>query len=172
MQLANEIMASADVATYKLQKPLHILDRRYEALGMQEMTTLQSGSTEFDEIESYLLKSVGSTHRIDYEVHNIFRVERNGEADRLNESAFANLGVKSNRRLLWHGSRCTNFGGILSKGLRIAPPEAPSSGYSECFPLSFPGSKPKTTCLWFHLLLAEYDIDHVCVSVWKGNLPR
>jgi len=33
------------------------------------------------------------------------------------------------RKLLWHGSRITNFVGILSQGLRIAPPEAPSSGY-------------------------------------------
>ena len=31
--------------------------------------------------------------------------------------------------LLWHGSRTTNFYGILSQGLRIAPPEAPASGY-------------------------------------------
>jgi len=31
--------------------------------------------------------------------------------------------------LLWHGSRLTNFVGILSQGLRIAPPEAPVSGY-------------------------------------------
>lgn len=31
--------------------------------------------------------------------------------------------------MLWHGSRLTNFVGILSQGLRIAPPEAPVSGY-------------------------------------------
>jgi hypothetical protein len=31
--------------------------------------------------------------------------------------------------LLWHGSRLSNWVGILSKGLRIAPPEAPSTGY-------------------------------------------
>jgi poly [ADP-ribose] polymerase len=31
--------------------------------------------------------------------------------------------------LLWHGSRTTNFIGILSQGLRIAPPEAPVTGY-------------------------------------------
>jgi poly [ADP-ribose] polymerase len=31
--------------------------------------------------------------------------------------------------LLWHGSRVSNFVGILSQGLRIAPPEAPASGY-------------------------------------------
>jgi len=34
-----------------------------------------------------------------------------------------------NKKLLWHGSRITNFVGILSQGLRIAPPEAPKSGY-------------------------------------------
>ena len=38
--------------------------------------------------------------------------------------------------MLWHGSRVTNFGGfyvylgILSQGLRIAPPEAPHNGYA------------------------------------------
>ena len=31
--------------------------------------------------------------------------------------------------MLWHGSRLTNFVGIISQGLRIAPPEAPVSGY-------------------------------------------
>ncbi|VDP07623.1 unnamed protein product, partial [Schistosoma curassoni] len=31
--------------------------------------------------------------------------------------------------LLWHGSRLTNWVGILGRGLQIAPPEAPSSGY-------------------------------------------
>ena len=31
--------------------------------------------------------------------------------------------------LLWHGSRFSNYGGILSQGLRIAPPEAPKTGY-------------------------------------------
>lgn len=34
-----------------------------------------------------------------------------------------------NRMLLWHGSRLSNWAGILSQGLRIAPPEAPVTGY-------------------------------------------
>ncbi|QQP50788.1 Poly polymerase, partial [Caligus rogercresseyi] len=34
-----------------------------------------------------------------------------------------------NRHLLWHGSRLTNYAGILSQGLKIAPPEAPVTGY-------------------------------------------
>ena len=33
------------------------------------------------------------------------------------------------RQLLWHGSRLSNWVGILSQGLRIAPPEAPVTGY-------------------------------------------
>ena len=31
--------------------------------------------------------------------------------------------------LLFHGSRISNYAGILSEGLRIAPPEAPVTGY-------------------------------------------
>lgn len=62
------------------------------------------------------------------QVQDIFRIERNGEKDRFVKSPYAKL-KKSDRRLLWHGSRCTNFGGILSQGLRIAPPEAPATGY-------------------------------------------
>ncbi|EEP79451.1 hypothetical protein UREG_04297 [Uncinocarpus reesii 1704] len=54
--------------------------------------------------------------------------ERHGETDRYLNSPYANI-RNSNRRLLWHGSRTTNFGGILSQGLRIAPPEAPVNGY-------------------------------------------
>lgn len=33
------------------------------------------------------------------------------------------------RMLLWHGSRLTNWVGILGRGLKVAPPEAPSTGY-------------------------------------------
>lgn len=50
----------------------------------------------------------------------IFRIEREGESQRY--KPFKQL---HNRQLLWHGSRTTNFAGILSQGLRIAPPEAP-----------------------------------------------
>ena len=32
--------------------------------------------------------------------------------------------------LMWHGSGLQNFVGILSQGLRIAPKEAPCSGYN------------------------------------------
>ena len=52
----------------------------------------------------------------------MYSIEREGEIDRYTKNL-------PNKTLLWHGSRLSNFVGILSQGLRIAPPEAPSSGY-------------------------------------------
>ena len=46
--------------------------------------------------------------------------------DRFNSAGFNKT---KNTQLLWHGSRLTNFVGIISQGLRIAPPEAPVTGY-------------------------------------------
>ena len=51
-----------------------------------------------------------------------YELNRHGEKEKF-------LNKLGNKKLLWHGSRMTNFVGILSQGLRIAPPEAPSSGY-------------------------------------------
>lgn len=106
---------------------LHPLDRQFQGLSLREMTTLDHASSEFQALEMYLNDTRGSTHYVDYEVVDIFRIERQGERERFNQSVFAKAEKHhlSDRRLLWHGSRVTNFGGILSQGLRIAPPEAP-----------------------------------------------
>ncbi|UDD55742.1 hypothetical protein AFCA_003335 [Aspergillus flavus] len=123
MEVANGIMKeSKDADT------IHQLDRQFQSLKMQEMTPLDHSSTEFIELENYLNQSRASTHHFRYNVVNIFRIERDGENDRFNSSKYGKI-KNSDRRLLWHGSRSTNFGGILSQGLRIAPPEAPVSGY-------------------------------------------
>jgi poly [ADP-ribose] polymerase len=55
-------------------------------------------------------------------VIHAFKLEREGEEKLFNPK---NL---RNRMLLWHGSIFSNFVGILSQGLKIAPPEAPDSG--------------------------------------------
>ncbi|KAJ5209988.1 hypothetical protein N7491_009799 [Penicillium cf. griseofulvum] len=123
MDVANEIMVSS-----KEDNEIHPLDRQFQSLGMKEMTELDPKSTEFTELENYLQNSRGETHSMTYKVVNIFRIERQGESDRFNSSPYAKI-PNSDRRLLWHGSRSTNFGGILSQGLRIAPPEAPVNGY-------------------------------------------
>jgi poly [ADP-ribose] polymerase 2/3/4 len=109
------------------KETIHPLDSRFSSLGLQEMATLDHKSTEFQNLHDYLIDTKGSSHYLNYEVQDIFRIERQGENDRFDKSAFSK--IPSDRRLLWHGSRCTNFGGILSQGLRIAPPEAPVSGY-------------------------------------------
>ena len=54
---------------------------------------------------------------------NAYSLVREGE-----EKVF-NPNKLKNKKLLWHGSRFSNFVGILSQGLRIAPPEAPKTGY-------------------------------------------
>lgn len=111
----------------KTKDTIHALDRQFQGLGLTEMTTLDPKSTEFDLLATYLNGSRGATHHVNYKIEHIWRIERDGEKARFDQSDFSKVG--SDRRLLWHGSRCTNFGGILSQGLRIAPPEAPVTGY-------------------------------------------
>ena len=55
------------------------------------------------------------------------RRRREGEQQRYER--FVKKHKIGNKQLLWHGSRVTNWAGILSTGLRIAPPEAPVTGY-------------------------------------------
>ncbi|KAK5173936.1 uncharacterized protein LTR77_002617 [Saxophila tyrrhenica] len=111
----------------KGDRDVHPLDSRFKGLGMQEMTALEPDSAEFSGVSEYLLKTCGFTHTVNYHVLDIFRIQRADEEDRFLKSQFSK--VSSDRRLLWHGSRATNYGGILGQGLRIAPPEAPLSGY-------------------------------------------
>ncbi|KAL9243016.1 hypothetical protein vseg_016958 [Gypsophila vaccaria] len=101
------------------------LDEKYKKLHCG-MVPLLHDSEEYRLIEKYLMTTHAPTHT-DWrlELEEVFSVEREGELDK-----FAPLREKlGNRMLLWHGSRLTNFVGILSQGLRIAPPEAPATGY-------------------------------------------
>ena len=111
----------------KIDSDIAQVDRQFKGLGMREMTPLDPAGAEFGNLETYLQESRGATHGHKYSVESIFRIEREGEYQRFDDSSFGKMG--QNRRLLWHGSRSSNFGGILSQGLRIAPPEAPVSGY-------------------------------------------
>ncbi|CAK63275.1 unnamed protein product (macronuclear) [Paramecium tetraurelia] len=76
-------------------------------------------------IEHSINVSHGPTHeKFKLQVAKVYEVERKNEKIR-----FFPFKALENRKLLWHGSRITNFVGILSEGLKIAPPEAPSTGY-------------------------------------------
>jgi len=89
------------------------------------MTVATPGSEVFEMCERYLLDTHATTHSsYSLSLENVFVLEREGEAKR-----FKQFDEMENHQLLWHGSRLTNWTGILSQGLRIAPPEAPVTGY-------------------------------------------
>ncbi|XP_038047799.1 poly [ADP-ribose] polymerase 1-like [Patiria miniata] len=89
------------------------------------MEVVPKHSDEFKMIETYTKNTHGATHdSYQLKVEEVFRLDREGEFLRF--QPFASM---HNRMLLWHGSRLSNFCGILSQGLRIAPPEAPKTGY-------------------------------------------
>ena len=100
------------------------LDLHYRQL-KTTLTPLAHDSDDFALISQYLQNTHAATHR-QYELQllEVFQLEREGEAER-----YAAHAKDGNRMLLWHGSRTTNYVGILSQGLRIAPPEAPVTGY-------------------------------------------
>lgn len=89
------------------------------------MEVLDRDSDEFSIILKYVQNTHAATHS-SYKlvIEEVFKIVRDEESSRYEK--FENL---HNRKLLWHGSRLTNFAGILSQGLRIAPPEAPCTGY-------------------------------------------
>ncbi|WKY09054.1 hypothetical protein Q1695_001866 [Nippostrongylus brasiliensis] len=98
------------------------LDVHYEHLKCN-MEVVDRYSEEFKRIDLYMKNTHGETHTtFQLEIVDILRISRQGEEDKFK----ADIG---NRRLLWHGSGTANYVGILSQGLRIAPPEAPVSGY-------------------------------------------
>ena len=127
MSVANTIMKAKDNS--RDAESVALIDKRFNGLGMSEMEPLDHSLDEYKNLTKYLIESAGQTHSIRYRVEDIFRIQREGEKERFQTSKYAKI-KDSNRMLLWHGSRTSNYGGILSQGLRIAPPEAPMSGYA------------------------------------------
>ncbi|XP_013855625.1 poly [ADP-ribose] polymerase 1 [Austrofundulus limnaeus] len=100
------------------------IDINYEKLKTR-IEVVDKSTQEAEVIIQYVKNTHAATHNTyTLEVQEIFKVAREGEYQRY--SPFEEL---HNRQLLWHGSRTTNYAGILSQGLRIAPPEAPVTGY-------------------------------------------
>ena len=105
----------------KLEDPV---DLHYKKLKCK-MEVLDQNCDEFKKIIEYVKNTHAKTHSsFKLLVQDVFKISREGE-----DLAFDKFKSLHNKKLLWHGSRLTNFAGILSQGLRIAPPEAPSTGY-------------------------------------------
>ncbi|EAU88494.2 poly(ADP)-ribose polymerase [Coprinopsis cinerea okayama7 len=123
MKISTEIMT----ASVK-DSDVHPVDKQFASLGLNEAIPLDKTSSEYKYLEAYVKKTQGHTHYMKLQVEEIFRIRRDSEEARWKEKKWHEY-ENDNRMLLWHGSRTTNFSGILSQGLRIAPPEAPVSGY-------------------------------------------
>ncbi|CAD8094014.1 unnamed protein product [Paramecium sonneborni] len=120
-----EMLASLEaieIATNLIQNnDGNIFDNQYQKLN-SNISLINPTTDDYQVIQKYLENTHGSTHsNYHLKIQQIFKIKRIGEKQK-----FKNVG---NRMLLWHGSRLTNFVGIISQGLRIAPPEAPCSGY-------------------------------------------
>lgn len=103
------------------KEDIHPADRHYVGLRC-DLKPLPATDSMFEIIKNYLTWTHAPTHSsYDLELLDVFVCSKEGELE-----AFKDYG---SRYLLWHGSRLTNWMGILGRGLRIAPPEAPSTGY-------------------------------------------
>lgn len=123
----NEIDAAAklkkqDEATG--DESVHPIDRNYQQLNLK-LVPLDRNSEKWQVLSKWVAQTHAPTHT-DYKLKilDIFEVDR--PKDRQDFVAYEDL---HNQMLLWHGSRMSNWVGILSQGLRIAPPEAPVTGY-------------------------------------------
>ncbi|GAM18341.1 hypothetical protein SAMD00019534_015160 [Acytostelium subglobosum LB1] len=104
----------------------NIIENKYKTL-KTKFIPMDKASEMYKMLVNYAHNSHDSSQfHFKLDVLDIFTVDREGERDR-----FENAGWRSNENklLLWHGSRLTNWVGIISQGLRIAPPEAPKTGY-------------------------------------------
>ncbi|CAI5716382.1 unnamed protein product [Peronospora destructor] len=89
------------------------------------MEPLSESTDEFKIIEKYVKTTHAPTH-VQYQL----RLKSIVKIARPDEEKFKDVFQSvDNHKLLWHGSRLSNVIGILSKGLRVAPPEAPNNGY-------------------------------------------
>ncbi|KAF5377298.1 hypothetical protein D9615_006389 [Tricholomella constricta] len=128
MEIASKLISSTILSDGQ-GNPLNPMDANFRSLGLTSMQPVKAGSQEFTTLEAYARDTHGATHsHIQVKITNAYRVERENETEAWNAKQFGNL-QWGERLLLWHGSRTTNFAGILKQGLRIAPPEAPVTGY-------------------------------------------
>jgi poly [ADP-ribose] polymerase len=94
---------------------LNPVDVHYEKLKC-DFNPVEHASNEFQMIVDYARNTHGYTHnQYMLEVLEAFSLDREGETARFSNGGFDST---KNTQLLWHGSRLTNYVGIISDGLR------------------------------------------------------
>jgi hypothetical protein len=121
----------------------HPIDTNYKKLKADIQPVAKNGK-EFKLVERYLQNTHAKTHSgYTLTLVDLFTLSRQGEAERYKKHE-----SNSNRMLLWHGSRLTNWVGIISQGLRVAPPEAPVTGYMFGKGIYFADMSSKSANYW------------------------
>ncbi|KAJ3183503.1 hypothetical protein HDU87_006824 [Geranomyces variabilis] len=109
------------LGAYARRHDIHPVDYLLTGLKCGLTDVADRTSDSFQLVEEYLHDTRGDSH---YEISNLFAADRDGERGRMIAGGFE----AQTRMMLWHGSRSSNFLGILSSGLRIAPVGAMLSG--------------------------------------------
>ncbi|XP_050688575.1 poly [ADP-ribose] polymerase 2-like isoform X2 [Eriocheir sinensis] len=121
LEALGDIQAALSVLDQPIDVNTHPTDQHYRSLKC-DLTPLEKDSEEYKILEKYMKTTHARTHcQYSLELLEVLACRKESEHQR-----FKDVG---NRMLLWHGSRMSNWAGILSQGLRIAPPEAPVTGY-------------------------------------------
>ncbi|KRX06678.1 WGR domain [Pseudocohnilembus persalinus] len=117
MKIATKILDAGD----KDEDDESIVDKNYKSL-KNKIEHLPASHKDHKQIMDFIEdSSKNSWSKV--KVKDIFTLKREGEDKKYNKKI-------GNDHYLWHGSRLQNYVGILSQGLRIAPPEAPVNGYA------------------------------------------
>ncbi|KAF1745661.1 hypothetical protein GCK72_022108 [Caenorhabditis remanei] len=152
------------------------VDTHYKRLECS-MTPLDKNSSDYVLIENFMKNTQGSTHVMKCDLIDILEINRQWESTKFKKEI-------GNRRLLWHGSKRMNLAGILGQGLRIAPPEAPGTGYmfgkgvyfADMFSKSLSycraNSKDEAYLLLCDVALGKMDLRMQATDISKDTLPE
>lgn len=121
IEIAQRLMRQSGDASSELN--MNPIDIKYRKL-RTKITPLEAYQQEYSIIQQMVENTQSTVFPFTIELQGVYEIDREGEMDR-----FAPYAKMPHHRLLWHGSRMTNYIGILSQGLRVAPPEAPVTGY-------------------------------------------
>jgi ankyrin repeat protein/predicted DNA-binding WGR domain protein len=130
MELASKLI----LAALNVQLKINPYDYIFSCLHTN-LTPLARESPEFEMIHTYIRKS-----QENHQLLTVHKLCREGEPRRIRQFSH-----EKRRKLLWHGTSAANIIGILTQGLKIAPPEVPNTGYmfgkgiyfADCFSKSF-----------------------------------
>ena len=100
------------------------MDDIYKSLSA-EVVPIQPNSTEWGQVMTYITNTHAPTHRYRLNMVNLFKVNKPGQDTMDTGNVFA---TTKNHKLLFHGSRMTNFVGILSEGLRLPRQDQVANG--------------------------------------------